>query len=68
VCAVFLGTRDVGLDQVREGMAWWYRDYAHEQTPEDRKAYESAEDDARIARRGLWQDKAPIPPWKWRRR
>ena len=28
VCAVFVSLRDVGLEQIRAGMAWWYREYA----------------------------------------
>jgi endonuclease YncB( thermonuclease family) len=32
-CAVFIGSRDAGLEQVRAGMAWWYRECAKEQTP-----------------------------------
>ena len=24
------------------------------------------ERDARAAHRGLWADKAPVPPWEWR--
>jgi endonuclease YncB( thermonuclease family) len=67
VCSVFLGTRDVGLEQVRGGYAWWYREYAREQTPEDRATYEAAEADARHARRGLWHDPAPQPPSAFRR-
>lgn len=44
------------------GLAWWYRKYA----PNDRtlKALEAG---ARAARRGLWADKNPIPPWEWRK-
>lgn len=68
VCAVFLDSHDVGLIMVGEGMAWWYRAYANEQSPRDQRDYESAEDAARAARRGLWQDKTPIPPWEWRQR
>jgi endonuclease YncB( thermonuclease family) len=68
VCAVFQDSRDVGLRMVGEGMAWWYREYANEQSAEDQKLYESAEDTARTARRGLWYDKTPIPPWEWRRK
>ena len=34
VCSVFLGAIDVGLEQVRGGYAWWYREYAREQTPD----------------------------------
>jgi endonuclease YncB( thermonuclease family) len=30
VWAMFVGLRDVGLEQIRTGMAWWYREYAHE--------------------------------------
>ena len=53
---------DVGLAQVRAGLAWWYRDYAREQTPEDRKLYEAAELDARASRAGLWRDAHPVEP------
>ncbi len=27
---------------------------------------DGAQRDARAARRGLWAEKAPVPPWKWR--
>ena len=67
VCSVYLGARDVGLEQVRGGYAWWYREYAREQTPGERAAYEAAEKDAREARRGLWTDPAPQPPSAFRR-
>lgn len=68
VCSVHVGTRDVGLEQVRSGHAWWYRDYAREQTPADRQVYAAAEQEARSARRGLWRDAAPTAPWDWRRK
>ena len=67
VCNVYVGARDVGLEQVRSGHAWWFREYAREQAPEDRKVYETAESEARGARRGLWHDASPTPPWDWRR-
>lgn len=58
---------DVNLEQVRRGLAWWYRKYLLEQAPEDRERYAKAEHEARGARRGLWADLEPIPPWDWRR-
>ena len=58
---------DVNLEQVRAGMAWWYRQYAKEQAPDDRQMYERAEKEARAAKRGLWTDANPLPPWEWRR-
>jgi endonuclease YncB( thermonuclease family) len=67
VCSVLVAARDVGLEQVRSGHAWWFREYAREQLPEDRKVYAAAESEARDARRGLWRDAAPTPPWDWRR-
>lgn len=67
VCNVFVEARDVGLEQVRNGLAWWYREYAREQRLEDRASYEAAEGEARSARRGLWGDPNPQPPWAWRR-
>jgi endonuclease YncB( thermonuclease family) len=59
-------TLDVGLAQVTTGMAWWYRKYAHEQSPEDQGRYEFAEQEAKAKRSGLWQDKNPQPPWEFR--
>ena len=67
VCNVYVGARDLGLEQVRSGHAWWFREYAREQAPEDRKVYETAESEARGTRRGLWHDASPTPPWDWRR-
>lgn len=60
-------TLDAGLAQVTQGLAWWYRDYAREQTEEDRGRYESAEFEAKIRRVGLWADANPTPPWAFRR-
>ena len=42
-------------------------DYAKEQTSEDRGRYESAEQDARARKRGLWTDKEPVAPWDFRK-
>jgi endonuclease YncB( thermonuclease family) len=59
---------DAGLMQVTKGLAWWYRKYAREQTPQDRTAYEAAELLAMERQVGLWIDPEPIPPWEWRHR
>ena len=64
---VFVDGHDANLEQVRAGMAWWYRHYAGDQRPAERRAYETAEDKAREAKRGLWDDPHPMPPWEWRR-
>lgn len=59
---------DVCLEQVKRGMAWWYRDYRFEQTPEDRVLYKAAEDAAKAASVGLWADKEPVAPWEFRKK
>ena len=64
---IFLDGHDIGLEQVRAGMAWWYRAYSKEQEPEDRELYEKAELAAKERKLGLWRDSTPIPPWEWRR-
>lgn len=68
VAKVLVDGRDVNLAIVTQGWAWWYRKYATEQSAEDQKLYEAAENDARSARRGLWADPEPVPPWEWRRK
>ena len=54
---------DANAEQVRRGMAWVYERYA----PKDSPLY-AVQAEARPARRGLWQDARPVPPWEWRRR
>lgn len=49
------------------GLAWWYRDYAREQTAQERGQYEFAEQEARAKRVGLWSDKRTVAPWEWRK-
>jgi len=66
VCKVYVGGQDIGLIQIRDGLAWWYRAYAHEQSPEDRRRYELEERDARLRNWGLWSDPRSVPPWDWR--
>ncbi|HSL03095.1 MAG TPA: thermonuclease family protein [Nitrospiraceae bacterium] len=46
---------------VKEGCCWWYRRYA----PGD-IVLEKQEREAREAKRGLWVDPHPVPPWEWR--
>jgi micrococcal nuclease len=48
---------------VKNGWCWWYRKYAPGDT-----VLEGLEKDARGARKGLWDDPQPVPPWEWRKR
>ena len=62
VARVFLGSTDINLELVRRGLAWHFVRYA----PHD-SALANAEREARSARRGLWAERNPVPPWTWRR-
>ncbi len=64
---VLMGDHDVCLEQVRVGLAWYYKRYQDDQTPTDRLRYARAEEEAQDTRRGLWVDSDPPPPWEWRR-
>lgn len=46
---------------VRDGLAWWYRRYAP-----NNAELERLEQQARNAKRGLWAQANPTPPWDWR--
>lgn len=54
--------RSLNQELVRAGMGWWYRAYA-----KNNQTLEGLESDARAARRGLWADKNPTPPWAFRK-
>jgi len=53
--------RSVNRELVRAGMAWWYRHYSKD------SSYQTLEAEARDARRGLWADSNPAPPWEFRK-
>ena len=63
---VMLGDLDIGLEQLRRGMAW-YDDAAGFDDARDRAAYADAEASARKEGLGLWQAEHPVPPWDYRR-
>lgn len=65
---VLAGGKDANLEQVRAGFAWHYKAYERTQSATDRQAYADAENEAKAAKRGLWADADPTPPWEWRRR
>ncbi len=62
---VFLGERDFGLELIRHGMAWCYRQFC------DDPSYLAAQEEAQRAGRGLWasarRGEAPVAPWEFRR-
>ena len=57
-----LGGTNVSHTLVKDGWCWWYRKYAPGDT-----VLEGLEKDAREAKKGLWADPAPIPPWVYRK-
>jgi endonuclease YncB( thermonuclease family) len=59
---------DVGLEQIKAGLAWHYKYYQKEQSEEDRELYSEAEQEASLKQIGLWKNKEPMTPWDWRRR
>lgn len=60
---VMLGGRYINLEMVKEGMAWYYSDYAARQYE-----FSEAERRAKSEKLGLWKKKDPEAPWKWRKK
>jgi endonuclease YncB( thermonuclease family) len=54
---------NLNQELVKQGWCWWYRKYAPGDT-----VLEGLETDAREAKKGLWADPQPVPPWEWRKR
>ena len=53
---------NLNQELVKDGWCWWYRKYAPGDT-----VLERLESEAREARKGLWADPQPLPPWEWRK-
>ena len=54
--------RNVNHTLVKDGWCWWYRKYAPKDT-----VLEGLEKEARDAKKGLWVDPQPVPPWIYRK-
>ena len=63
---ITVGDVDVSRVMIAQGMAWHYAFYGLEQPAEERVGDAEAEQVARLERRGLWVDKAPVAPWDFR--
>ena len=59
-CLVLPDGRSLNRELVAAGYAWWFRRYSTD------RGLESLEQAARRARRGLWADENPVPPWDFR--
>jgi endonuclease YncB( thermonuclease family) len=52
--------RSLNQELVKTGLPWWFRKYS-----KDLRLGE-LERQARMAKRGLWVEAHPVPPWEWR--
>ena len=68
LCVLSAGGRNLNLEMVREGYAWADPARWSDAPPALRRELEAAAQEARQARRGLWSDPNPEPPWAFRRR
>jgi len=60
---VFLKNNKLNInhEMVKNGYAWQFKKYSN-----DKKLAE-LEKEAKLNKRGLWQDKNAVPPWEWRK-
>ena len=54
--------RILNQELVKAGLAWWYEKYSKDLVLRD------LQEEARIAKRGLWVYTDPVAPWEWRHR
>jgi endonuclease YncB( thermonuclease family) len=52
----------INLEMVKAGLAWHYKQYAKKDAD-----LATAEQEAREAKRGLWQSSTAIAPWTYRK-
>ncbi len=52
---------NANMHQVKNGLAWVYRQYASTSSP-----LSAVEESAKAKRLGLWADANPTAPWDWR--
>ena len=65
---VIVDGRDANYEQLKKGLAWYYKQYEKDLSDDDKKRYLEAEEWARNYTEGLWADSNSIPPWEFRRK
>ena len=63
---VIVDGRDANYEQLKKGLAWYYKQYENDLSDEDKERYSEAEAWARNYTEGLWTDSKSIPPWEFR--
>jgi micrococcal nuclease len=53
---------NVNQQLVKEGWCWWYEKHASKD-----RALQQSQHEAKQAKRGLWSEPDPVPPWLYRR-
>jgi micrococcal nuclease len=64
---VFLNDQDINELMIKDGYAWFYRQYASSQPDEEVARYAEAEESAKSEGLGLWAGSDPMPPWTYRK-
>ena len=64
---VWLIDKDVGLELVRVGAAWYFPQYARGMPAADKALYVGAFEQAQALHLGLWERGSPIKPGQWRK-
>lgn len=58
---VFIEEINLNKALIRAGLAWHYRHYSSD------SLLTALEMEARAAKKGLWSELDPVPPWEWRK-
>jgi len=65
---VIFDGNDANYEQLKKGLAWYYKQYEKDLSDDDKQRYSEAEVLARNYGVGLWADSKSIPPWEYRRK
>lgn len=63
---VVINKTDINLYQIKQGMAWVSDSYKVKLSGLDQEIYAKAQLQAKYKQLGLWKDKCPISPWRFR--
>lgn len=65
---VFIGGKDVGLNLLENGFAWYNAKDKYFFEKKDDKENVKAEADAQVAKLGIWKNEKPQKPWEYKKK